>query len=102
MKLVWSPLAIERVLEAADYIGQDSLDAATRWAEGIFEAASKLEAYPELGRIVPEVRRPDIRELLVGNYRLIYRAGKNQVSILTVRHGRRLLDESELGDSRNA
>lgn len=97
MKVEWSPLAISRVLEAADYIGQDSLDAATKWAEGIFEAAAKLEEFPERGRAVPEVGRSDVRELLVGNFRVIYRVSESMVSILTVRHGRRLFDPSEGG-----
>ena len=89
-------------MEAADYIERDNPDAAIRWTERIFEAASKLEAHPERGRMVPEVQRPEIRELLVGNYRVIYRVGKGQVSILTVRHGRRLFDEAELSDSDHA
>lgn len=98
MKVEWSPLAINRVQEASDYIGQDSLEAAKEWAEGIFDAASKLQKFPERGRMVPEVGRPDVRELLLGNYRIIYRVSESVVSILTVRHGRRLFDQSEVGE----
>lgn len=46
--------------------------------------------------MVPELGRQDVRELLVGNYRVIYRTGIDDVVILTVRHGRRILDIDEI------
>ena len=39
MRVVWSPLAIERAAEAATYIAQDNPVAARRWVDGLFAAA---------------------------------------------------------------
>ncbi|MGH3089068.1 MAG: type II toxin-antitoxin system RelE/ParE family toxin, partial [Rubrobacteraceae bacterium] len=51
------------------------------------------------GRSVPEMPdRPDLREVIHGEYRIIYRVEPERVSILTVRHARRLLDPTETED----
>lgn len=64
MKITWSPLAVQRVLEQAEVIARDRPDAAVRWADGIFEAVRRLEEHPMSGRMVPEVRRPEVREVI--------------------------------------
>ena len=56
----------------------------------------RLARSPKRGRVVPEAGREEIRELLYGQYRIIYRVEEGSVSILTVRHGRRLLDLEEI------
>jgi toxin ParE1/3/4 len=95
VKVTWSPLAIQRVLEAADFIALDKPDAAQRWAESTFNAAARLSSLPESGRIVPEIGRPEVRELVHGSYRIIYRIADDRVLILTVRHASRRLDPTE-------
>jgi toxin ParE1/3/4 len=98
VKLLWSPLALDRVNEAADYIAEDSQGAAERWVEQVLQAVDRLQTFPNSGRAVPEVGDSRLRELLVAGYRVIYRVADDQVHILTVRHGRRLLDFYELDD----
>ena len=45
---------------------------------------------PELGRIVPELELENIRELIEGNYRIIYRKSEKQIiEILTIHHSAR-------------
>lgn len=95
MKIVWSPLAIERVREAADFIARDKPGTAERWAAGIVRAVERLGKMPRCGRIVPELSRPDVREIFHGAYRIIYGVSKGEVHILTVRHGKRILDAAE-------
>ena len=97
-RTVWSPLAVARVAEAADFIAADRPEAAARWADSVFEAVKRLERFPLSGSMVPELRREDVRELIHGEYRIIYRIDGERVLILTVRHGRRLLDETEVED----
>lgn len=46
---------------------------------------------PKSGRVVPEIGDEQFRELIYGNYRILYRIEKKQVSILTVRHGKQIL-----------
>jgi plasmid stabilization system protein ParE len=96
MSIVWSPLAIERLTEAAAFIARDDRAAAERWALQVFERVERLAAFPESGRIVPELGRQDIRELIYGAYRIIYRCSADSILILTVRHGRRRFEPDEM------
>src|SRR5437667_12339965 len=96
MKLVWSPLAVERVLEAKAYIASNNPKAADKWASGLVNAVSKLKRHPKLGRVVPEVGLEEYRQIIYGNYRVVYRISADTIFILTVRHFRRLLDLEEL------
>lgn len=96
MRIIWSPLSLERVAEIADYIARDNLTAAERWVDGIFKLVEPLEDLPKPGRIVPEIERDDFREVIKGNYRIIYRVEPEQVSILTVRHGKQILPLEEI------
>lgn len=96
MKIIWSPLAVDRTTEIAEYITQDNPVAATKWVEVLFDKVQLLKSSPKSGRIVPETQRDDIRELIYGNYRIIYRIEKNKISILTVRHGKQILPEKEI------
>lgn len=96
MKIVWSPLALERVNEIADYIAENSVEAARVWLMDIFGVVDRLKEFPESGRAVPEVKRPNIRELIFKTYRVIYRVERKQVSILTVRHSKQRLPLKEI------
>lgn len=95
MKVVWAPLAIERAVEQARYIAANKPEAGRRWLAGLFASVGKLSKFPQLGRQVPELARPEFREIDFRGYRVIYRVEKRQVSVLIVRHGRRLLDPTE-------
>ena len=97
MKLVWSPLALTQAEEISCYIAEDNPAAAEKWLAGLFGEVERLADYPESGRHVPEIRRPEIREIIYGEYRIIYRIRTATAAILTVRHGRRLLSEGDLG-----
>jgi plasmid stabilization system protein ParE len=96
LNVIWSPLAIDRAVEQAHFIAQDKPGAAAKWLEGLFAATESLAELPRLGRKVPELKKEDHRELSYGNYRIIYRIDASQISVLTVRHSRRLLDPAEL------
>jgi addiction module RelE/StbE family toxin len=96
MKIVWTELAVEKLEEFADFIALDKPMAALKWAETIQQSVNKLQKYPKSGRVVPEIKRDDIREIIEGNYRIIYRIDDTFVSILTIRHGKQLLDESHI------
>ena len=98
MNVVWSPLALERVSEIALYIARDDPDAADRWVVSLFERVEQVQDFARSGRRVPEIGRVDIRELLYGNYRIIYRIESKRIAILTVRHGSQLLPVDEILD----
>jgi len=96
MRIIWSPLAIDKVSEIADYIAKDKSSAAEKWINTMFSKVEQLESSPEIGRIVPEINNNQFRELIYGNYRIIYRVEKKQISILTVRHGKQILPINEI------
>jgi plasmid stabilization system protein ParE len=96
MKLVWAPRAIARASEIAAYIALDRPGAAARWVDTVFAAVATLKAHPRRGRMVPEVNRAEVRELLHGAYRIVYRQDAQRVVVLTIRHARRQWDPTEL------
>jgi toxin ParE1/3/4 len=99
MKIQWSPLSIERISEISDYIAQDSLMAAERWVHSIFNKVEQVKDFSESGQLVPEINRKDIRQLLIANYRIIYRVDPKIISILTVRHCRQILPDEDIDNA---
>ncbi len=96
MKIVWSPLALDRASEIIDYIYLDNPSAAKRWINTVFEKVEQLISSPELGRIVPEISDSKFREIIYGNYRIIYHLEPKIISILTIRHGKQILPIDEI------
>ena len=78
------------------YISQDSQNSAQKWVESIFKVVDRLEQFPKSGRVVPEIMQDDFREIIHANYRIIYALYGENVSILTVRHGRQILPVDEI------
>ncbi len=96
MRIIWSPLAVERLAEITSHIAAHRSGAAEDLAEAIFAAVDRLDDFPEIGRQIPEFGRPDLRELLCLKYRIIYRITGERLEILTIRHSLQHLDESDL------
>jgi plasmid stabilization system protein ParE len=88
LALVWSPEAIEDIEAIAAYIERDSPWYAKAVASKIVEVAESIPEYPLLGRVVPEIGEPAVRERLVHRYRIIYRIDKGRVLVAAVIHGR--------------
>lgn len=91
-RVTWSPSALDDVDAIADYINRDSPAYTRAVVNKLLESARKLEAFPNAGRIVPELDDEDIREHFVYSYRIIYRIQKDEVLIVAVVHGQRLLE----------
>ncbi len=96
MKIMWSPLSLQRIREIADYIASDSIIAANKWIDSIFDKVELLKSNPDIGRVVPEIEITDIRELLHGNYRIIYVHTPQRIAILTIRHFKQILPTNEI------
>ena len=96
MRIIWSPLALERLEAVARTIAGDRPVAAERWVRRVFARVSQLRRYPESGRMVPELTRPEVRQLPYPPYRIIYQVKTKHLLILTIRHGREALDPSDV------
>jgi len=95
-ELIWGDVAVADLESIFDYIARDSTQYARHQIERIHNAAERLRLFPESGRHIPEFPDFPHREILIDNYRLIYRHAANieKVFIITVMHGRRLLDQT--------
>ena len=63
------------------------------FTQKVFETIKQLKYFPESGRVVPEIGQSTIREITLGNYRIIYRVQKDKIEIITVYHSARLLNK---------
>ena len=89
--IVWSPRAITDVESIRDYVGRDSPRYADLVVLRIVDAVERLSTFPQSGRVVPEIDRREIREVVVRPYRIVYRLRAGAVDIVTVFHAARLL-----------
>jgi len=92
VRVSWSPAALDDVDAIAEYIHRDSPAYANAVVNKLLEAARNLAAFPDAGRIVPELNDDTLRERFVYSYRLIYRVQGSEVLVVAVVHGRRLLE----------
>ena len=99
MKLYWTETAKQDLLSIKRYIATDNPAAAKQWVEQLRERARSALHTPFAGRKVPEISRDDIRELIEGNYRIVYQVFVDRLVVLTVFEGHRLFPEETVDDS---
>jgi len=97
VKIVWTELSIVDLKEIFDYIADDSIRYATITTNTIYQRVQPIKDNPFIGRVVPEFNEKLIREIVVGNYRIIYRIKSDiQVDVLRIYHAARLLRKENL------
>lgn len=96
MRVVWTEQALERLQEIDDFISQDSPARAARFVAKLLERGDSLTPFPSVGRQVPELGSKAIREVLDGNYRIVYRVTLERIEILTVFEGHRQLPAEDI------
>jgi len=96
VKVVWSDQALVRLVEIREFVAQDSPTAALRLVTSLVDRGDSLSRLAQRGRPVPGFDAQGLRELIDGNYRLVYRVKGDIVEILTVFERHRLLPEEDL------
>lgn len=92
----WTDQALSDIENIAEFIAKDSEMYARIQVERFFEETQILESFPLSGRVVPEFKNKQIREIIFGNYRIIYRIfSKSTVDILTIHHSSRLIKNNQ-------
>ena len=81
MEIVWTNQALYKLKKCVDYIAQDDVVTTEKRAIKFIEKTGQLIEQPESGRVVPEYNEPNLRELIFGNYRVIYRIRKEEATI---------------------
>jgi len=92
VKIEWSSSAENDLMEIIDYIAQDSVEYALSFYELVHEKIKNLEEFPKIGRKIPKMNDPRIRELILKNFHIIYRILDKKIQIIRLIHGSRKLD----------
>ena len=79
MRLLWSPLALDRALEAKAYIAANNPDAAEKWASGLVSLVAKLKRHPKIGRVVPEIGLQEYREIISATIESLSSVGQRDI-----------------------
>jgi len=77
-KLNWSPAARDDLHDIVIFIARHNSEHAMLFAYEMISATGHLQLFPEHGRMVPEYRNPDLRELIFRPYRIVYRVNHNR------------------------
>ena len=88
-KVIWTMRAYKDLQKIVEYIAEDSPYYGLVFYEDVMDKAQTLEKFPHRGRVVPEMGDPDMRELFIHRYRLIYKITRESVIITTLIHGAR-------------
>lgn len=85
-EVIWTKIPVEDLAAIHEYIAKDSSKYAERLANKIVDRVEILYLNPKAGKVVPEFDNDHIRELIEGNYRIIYRIIKeNKVRIVNIK-----------------
>ena len=97
VRINWTFQAKNDLKDIADYISKDSKLYAKRQVLKIRNRTNILKFNIHSGRNVPEIQDEDMREIIEGNYRIIYRViNETRIDILTVHHSARDLYRRKL------
>jgi toxin ParE1/3/4 len=70
-KLIWSPASRDDLSDIVRFIARDNPQRAASFAYELMARTDALQQHPELGRSVPELRNPQIREIIFRPYRIV-------------------------------
>jgi len=93
IELLWSPRSVADLEEIRTFIEVDSSAWADLTVRRLVAAVERLREFPDSGRTVPERHRPDLREVVSGKYRIVYRRTPDLIEIATVFRGSREFPE---------
>ena len=97
VRINWTLQSKDDLKSISDYISKDSKRYAKLQVEKIKNRTKNLKTQIRLGRIVPEINQENIRELIEGRYRIIYKiVAKDRVDILTIHHTARDLTKRNI------
>ncbi len=97
VRINWTFQAKDDLKDIAEYISKNSKLYAKLQVTRLKTRTRILKTQTRSGKIVPEINQENIRELIEGNYRIIYKIVKgNQIDILTIHHSARDLTRREI------
>ena len=92
VEIRWTLQSLEDIENIAQFISRESERFARIQVERFFQAEEIISEHPKAGRIVPEIGNNGVREIILGNYRLIYYIINDiRIDVLTIHHSKREL-----------
>ena len=93
----WTDQAKADIQNIIDFLAAQSETYAKIQVQRIFEKTDLLATLPRLGRVVPELEYENVREILVGPYRIVYHILSNErIDILSIHHSARPLSLDDI------
>lgn len=97
VRIIWTELATSELKEIYDFISQDSKLYAKRQIIKIRNKTKILKSSKYIGKVVEEIGIPIVREIVEGNYRIIYQIkNESEIAILTIHHSARDLTKRQI------
>jgi toxin ParE1/3/4 len=94
--IIWAEPALLDLEAIADYIALDKPNAAEKFVQRVFAEVEKLQKFPRMGAVPPEVRGLSYRQLVIPPCRIFYRIQKDVVYVVHVIRGEQLLRREKL------
>jgi plasmid stabilization system protein ParE len=90
-KVILTPQSLDDLKNIVTFIARDNPGRARTFGNELIDRALATAAFPELGRMVPEIGEPSVREIIHGAYRIIYEIFPDWKTIYVLRfwHGAR-------------
>jgi toxin ParE1/3/4 len=89
MKVHWTAAARAQLRDIHAFVARSSPQYAKKLVDRLTRRSEQIGAFPQSGRIVPDVGDVNVREVLEGPYRIIYHILDDQVDVIAVVHGAR-------------
>ncbi|MFH7566085.1 type II toxin-antitoxin system RelE/ParE family toxin [Oceanimonas smirnovii] len=83
-EVIWTEPALSDLNDIAEYIALENAVAAKQLVQTVFDKVARLDAFPESGRIPPELEHLNYREVVVNPCRVFYKQDGGKVYILYV------------------
>ncbi|MFI5264360.1 MAG: type II toxin-antitoxin system RelE/ParE family toxin [Candidatus Kapaibacterium sp.] len=94
MRVIWSGPALTELASIREYIAENNPLTAEKFTQEIYKKVSSLlEEFPRYGRKIPELDKDEFREIIHGNYRIMYRITADELRIVAVRNSKQLFTE---------
>jgi toxin ParE1/3/4 len=82
VEVIWTQRATEEITNIAEYIEQYSTNYASIIVQKLYKKVGVLKQFPKVGRVIPEMQEERYRELIEGNYRIMYEMLDDEVILI--------------------
>ena len=86
MRVFWTDAALGQLESIRDYFARTSPEYAQKLVERLVNRSEKVADFPRSGRMVPEYEIDEVRQVIEGQYRIIYLIKEDQIEILALIH----------------